>query len=139
MSFYFPLLPSIYEERTRIKRDLPILSFNARILTTLFSVINSVFCQKNTSMKQDIHPNYYAKATITCACGVVLETGSTVESMHTEICAFCHPLYTGKKKVIDTTGRVDRFKKMAEKSQAKQVIQKKAPETENKKTKKKVA
>lgn len=78
-------------------------------------------------MKKGLHPNYYSKATITCACGAVLETGSTVETMHTEICALCHPLYTGKKKVIDTTGRVDRFKKMTEKSQAKQVARKKAP------------
>lgn len=78
-------------------------------------------------MKQGIHPTYYTKATITCACGAVLETGSTVETMHTEICALCHPLYTGKKKVIDTTGRVDRFKKMSEKTQAKQIARKKAP------------
>lgn len=78
-------------------------------------------------MKQGIHPTYYTKATISCACGAVLETGSTVETMHTEICAMCHPLYTGKKKVIDTTGRVDRFKKLTEKSQAKQVARKKAP------------
>jgi len=73
-------------------------------------------------MKSTIHPTYFAEATITCACGAILTTGSTVETMHTEICALCHPLYTGKKKTIDTTGRVDRFKKMAEKSQAKQQI-----------------
>lgn len=85
-------------------------------------------------MKQGIHPTYFAQATITCACGAILETGSTVETMHTEICALCHPLYTGKKKVIDTTGRVDRFKKLSEKSQAKQIAQKKAPQV--KKTKK---
>ncbi len=94
-------------------------------------------------MKQGIHPTFYAQATITCACGAVLETGSTVETMHTEICALCHPLYTGKKKVIDTTGRVDRFKKMTEKSQAKQISQKKAPtvkvEKATKKTTKEVA
>ncbi len=90
-------------------------------------------------MKQGIHPNYYAKATITCACGAVLETGSTVETMHTEICALCHPLYTGKKKVIDTTGRVDRFKKMTEKSQAKQVARKKAPRVKVEKAEKKTA
>ena len=88
-------------------------------------------------MKQGIHPKYYEKATITCACGAVLETGSTVETMHTEICALCHPLYTGKKKVIDTTGRVDRFKKMTEKSQAKQVARKKAPKVRVEKTEKK--
>ena len=78
-------------------------------------------------MKKGIHPTYFTAATITCACGAVLTTGSTVEVMHTEICALCHPLYTGKKKVIDTTGRVDRFKKMAQKSQAKQIANKKAP------------
>ena len=84
-------------------------------------------------MKKGIHPVYYAKATITCACGAVLETGSTVEAMHTEICALCHPLYTGKKKVIDTTGRVDRFKKMTEKTQAKQIARKKAPKVKEEK------
>lgn len=83
-------------------------------------------------MKKGIHPTYFTQATITCACGAVLETGSTVETMHTEICAMCHPLYTGKKKTIDTTGRVDRFKKMTEKSQATQVARKKAPKTEKK-------
>ncbi len=81
-------------------------------------------------MKKGIHPTYYTEATITCACGAVLTTGSTVEAMHTEICALCHPLYTGKKKVIDTTGRVDRFKKMTAKTQAAQVARKKAPKTE---------
>lgn len=72
-------------------------------------------------MKPGIHPTYFKEATITCSCGSVLETGSTVETMHTEICSQCHPFYTGKKKFIDTTGRVDRFKKLAEKSEAKQV------------------
>jgi large subunit ribosomal protein L31 len=96
-------------------------------------------------MKKGIHPTYFAQATITCACGAVLETGSTVETMHTEICALCHPLYTGKKKVIDTTGRVDRFKKLSEKSQAKQIARKTAPQvkgekkTEGKKEKKELA
>lgn len=88
-------------------------------------------------MKSGIHPTYYAEATITCACGAVLTTGSTVATMHTEICALCHPLYTGKKKVIDTTGRVDRFKKMAEKSQAKQISRKKAPKVATPKEEKK--
>ncbi|MBP7060856.1 MAG: 50S ribosomal protein L31 [Candidatus Moranbacteria bacterium] len=90
-------------------------------------------------MKKGLHPTYYAKATITCACGAVLETGSTVEAMHTEICALCHPLYTGKKKVIDTTGRVDRFKKLTEKTQAKQIARKKAPKVKVAKEEKKVA
>ena len=77
-------------------------------------------------MKQGIHPNYFTKAAIICSCGAVLETGSTVETMRTEICSQCHPLYTGKKKLIDTTGRVDRFKKLAEKSAAAKIAHKKA-------------
>jgi large subunit ribosomal protein L31 len=83
-------------------------------------------------MKSGIHPTYFKEATITCSCGAVLETGSTVETMHTEICSQCHPFYTGKKKFIDTTGRVDRFKKLAEKSEAKQVARLKASDTKTK-------
>ena len=70
-------------------------------------------------MKTGIHPTYYEKATITCACGAVFNTGSTIESSSIEICSQCHPFYTGKKKFVDTTGRVDRFKKLTERSQAK--------------------
>lgn len=97
------------------------------------------------TMKKGIHPNYHTKATVTCVCGAVLETGSTVETMHTEICSQCHPLYTGKKKVIDTTGRVDRFKKLSERSAVAKAAVKKAPKvkaderkakTETKKVKK---
>jgi len=83
-------------------------------------------------MKSGIHPTYFKEATITCSCGAVLETGSTIETMHTEICSQCHPFYTGKKKFIDTTGRVDRFKKLAEKSEAKQVARLKVTDTKTK-------
>jgi len=76
-------------------------------------------------MKKGIHPNYHSKATITCSCGAVLTTGSTQEKMNVEICSHCHPFYTGKKKMIDTTGRVDRFKKLSEKAAAKKVAPKK--------------
>lgn len=72
-------------------------------------------------MKQGIHPTYFAAATVSCACGATLVTGSTVETMRTEICSQCHPFYTGKKKFIDTTGRVDRFKKLSERSDAKRL------------------
>ena len=75
-------------------------------------------------MKKDIHPKYHADAKIICACGNIIETGSTVQEMHVEICAACHPFYTGKKKMLDTTGRVDRFKKLAEKSASKKVVKK---------------
>ena len=61
-------------------------------------------------MQQDIHPDY-KKTTITCACGNVIETGSTVENITVEICSACHPFFTGKQKLVDTGGRVDRFNK----------------------------
>lgn len=77
-------------------------------------------------MKKEIHPKYYDKAEITCSCGAVLVTGSTQEKMHVEICSQCHPFYTGKKKVLDTTGRVDRFKKLAEKAAERKEAAKKA-------------
>ena len=61
-------------------------------------------------MKKDIHPSF-EKATITCACGNVLETRSTKGDLKVEICSKCHPFFTGKQKLVDTGGRVDRFKK----------------------------
>ena len=69
-------------------------------------------------MKKNIHPKYHSDAKISCACGNVIATGSTVKEMKVEICSACHPFYTGKKKVLDATGRVDRFKKMTEKALA---------------------
>ncbi len=63
-------------------------------------------------MKQKIHPKYFDAATVTCACGNTFVTGSTVEKIQVEICSNCHPFYTGKQKIIDTQGRVDRFQKM---------------------------
>ncbi|MBE6793817.1 MAG: 50S ribosomal protein L31 [Ruminococcaceae bacterium] len=61
-------------------------------------------------MKENIHPNYQ-QTTITCACGNVIETGSTKPNQRVEICSKCHPFFTGKQKLVDTGGRVDRFKK----------------------------
>ena len=61
-------------------------------------------------MKQGIHPDY-VKAIVSCACGHRFETMSTVPEIHVEICAVCHPFYTGKQRLVDTAGRVDRFKK----------------------------
>ena len=61
-------------------------------------------------MKKDIHPKYYAKAEATCACGAKFEVGSTFEKIEMEICSACHPFYTGNEKIIDTAGRVERFK-----------------------------
>ena len=61
-------------------------------------------------MKKGIHPNYEA-ATIKCACGNVIETKSTVKNIEVEICSACHPFFTGKQKLVDTAGRIDRFNK----------------------------
>ncbi len=59
-------------------------------------------------MKEGIHPNYEA-AKIICSCGHTLETCSTVPEIHVEICSACHPFYTGKQKILDVAGRVERF------------------------------
>lgn len=62
-------------------------------------------------MKQDIHPKY-GKMVATCSCGNVIQTASTLEeNIHIDICSACHPFYTGKQKVIDSGGRIDRFNK----------------------------
>ena len=61
-------------------------------------------------MKKGIHPKY-EKATVTCACGNVFETGSTVKDIKVEICSNCHPFFTGKQKLVDSAGRVERFKR----------------------------
>jgi large subunit ribosomal protein L31 len=61
-------------------------------------------------MKKDIHPEYH-RATVTCACGNTFETGSTRKEIRVEICSQCHPFFTGKQKLIDTAGRVERFRR----------------------------
>lgn len=61
-------------------------------------------------MKEGIHPDY-KQTTVTCACGEQFTTGSVKENIRVEICSKCHPFYTGKQKLVDTGGRVDRFKK----------------------------
>jgi large subunit ribosomal protein L31 len=61
-------------------------------------------------MKKDIHPEYVA-CKVTCACGNTFETTSTKDAMRVDICSECHPFYTGSQKLVDTTGRVDKFNK----------------------------
>ena len=61
-------------------------------------------------MKKDIHPKY-GKAIVRCVCGETWETGSTKSELRVDICSKCHPFYTGKQKVVDAGGRVDKFKK----------------------------
>ena len=61
-------------------------------------------------MKKDIHPEY-TDAEVSCACGNVIKTRSTVAKMHVNLCSACHPFFTGQAKFVDTEGRVDRFRK----------------------------
>jgi large subunit ribosomal protein L31 len=64
-------------------------------------------------MKKDIHPEY-KKATFTCACGASYTAGSTIEDRTIDICSNCHPFYTGKQKLVDSAGRVEKFKRRYE-------------------------
>jgi large subunit ribosomal protein L31 len=68
-------------------------------------------------MKADIHPKYYPNATVHCACGNNFTVGSTKEHIETEVCSQCHPFYTKKEKIIDTLGRVQKFKERLSKKQ----------------------
>lgn len=62
------------------------------------------------TMKTDIHPQFNIDTKATCACGAVFEVGSTMPEIKVEICSACHPFYTGNEKVLDTAGRVEKFK-----------------------------
>lgn len=73
-------------------------------------------------MQSTIHPTYHEAVTVTCVCGKTFVTGSTIPVINTEICSNCHPFYTGEKKFVDTTGRVDRFKKLSERAEKKAAI-----------------
>lgn len=61
-------------------------------------------------MKKDMHPKYFPKATIKCVCGNEIIAGSTKEKMGVEICSACHPFFTGKEKLVDTAGRIEKFR-----------------------------
>ncbi len=69
-------------------------------------------------MKQDIHPEY-TECTISCTCGAIYHTRSTRKSIHVEICAQCHPFFTGQQKLVDTAGRVEKFKRKYTRTTAK--------------------
>ena len=78
-------------------------------------------------MKQGIHPQY-KETTITCACGEVIHTRSTKENLKVEICSKCHPFFTGKQKLLDTEGMVEKFNKRFSKTEGKTLVRK--PKTE---------
>lgn len=71
-------------------------------------------------MKANLHPQWFADAKVTCACGQSFTTGSTLPAIRVEICNACHPFYTGTQKFVDTLGQVDRFIKRTETSKVKQ-------------------
>lgn len=71
---------------------------------------NSYRLKEVNKMKEGLHP-IYEEATITCACGNVIKTKSTKKNISVDVCSKCHPFFTGKQKLVDVGGRVDRFKK----------------------------
>ena len=80
-------------------------------------IVGSGLSGLGVKMKKDIHPQF-AETTIKCACGNVLEVGSTASEIRVEICSSCHPFFTGKQKLIDTAGRIERFRKKYAKFQS---------------------
>lgn len=62
-------------------------------------------------MKADIHPQYFEEAEVSCVCGNTFKTGSVKKEIRIDICSNCHPFFTGKQKLLDTEGRIDRFRK----------------------------
>lgn len=68
-------------------------------------------------MKKDIHPQYYPKAKVVCACGNTFAVGSTMPEIHVEICSMCHPFFTGKQKLVDSARRVEKFNERAAKKE----------------------
>ncbi len=88
-----------------------LLLFPAGYATIPFALFWNPSLEKEVrEMKEGIHPNYQ-QTTIRCACGNIIETGSTKKDIRVEVCSKCHPFYTGKQKMVDTGGRVSRFKK----------------------------
>lgn len=76
----------------------------------MLPIVSTIMKREVTVMKDGIHPKYET-TTIKCACGEVIETRSTKKDIKVEICSKCHPFFTGKQKLVDTGGRVDKFKK----------------------------
>lgn len=71
-------------------------------------------------MKKDIHPKYFNQINATCACGATFVVGSTKETIKTEICSNCHPFFTGQQRILDSAGRVDKFRAQQAKAKKKQ-------------------
>jgi len=87
-------------------------------------------------MKKGIHPTYFDAVKVTCSCGNSFKVGSTEKSLSVEVCSQCHPFYTGKQKLVDVAGRIDKFRKRlqdAEKAEQKKPTRKKKPRAKAKK------
>ena len=84
---------------------------------SLRSIISADQRIREVPVKADIHPEY-ATATVKCACGNTFQTRSTQAEIHTDVCAACHPFYTGKQRLMDTAGRIERFRQKFAKPQA---------------------
>jgi large subunit ribosomal protein L31 len=69
-------------------------------------------------VKDKIHPKYYSNAKVTCACGNSFVTGATKKEIRVEVCSKCHPFFTGEQRIVDTAGRVERFRRRYEKGQS---------------------
>jgi len=89
-------------------------------------------------MRANIHPNWNPEAKVTCACGETFTTGSTVPSIRVEICSKCHPFYTGTQRLIDTAGKVERFKERRAKAAAAPAKTKEAPAKKQKREEKRI-
>lgn len=94
-------------------REFFIVSINHHIAQ------NKAFCYSFGTMKEGIHPAYFPNATVKCACGTTFTVGSTKEHIEVEICSACHPFFTGTEKIIDTAGRVEKFKTRQAKAEEK--------------------
>ena len=90
----------------------------------------SAFSVHEAEMKKGIHPKYYPNAKVICACGNVFIVGATKEVIHTDVCSACHPFFTGEQRIVDTGGRVERFKRRLEKGKMKATPEKKAEKPE---------
>lgn len=99
--FIFVTLCNKFQKNTCKSRN-HVLQYNLRFVANSTKEVNIV--------KEGIHPNY-EQTTIRCACGEVIETGSTKKDITVEICSKCHPFFTGKQKLVDTSGRVEKFNK----------------------------
>ena len=81
------------------------------MMRALLRVLNPYVCEQRSDMKAAIHPDY-KDINVTCSCGNTFVTRSTLgHDLHVEVCSSCHPFFTGKQKIVDTAGRVDKFRK----------------------------